>query len=222
MVKVASGKAKAISLEEKYDEPQARVEFEEAEEQVEYKLPDFRLTKYIKVFDDALPPNYCDKIVKTFREDGDNHIVRNGEGEKFVSCNIEKSAAWATISEAQRKIVEASLPVYAKSVEAHQNCFPKQSTLEDFYIYQFRDKDDVREVNVDITHYGQAKRYLTFMWFLTDDENFQIGFFDVQNTVSAKKGRLIIFPSTWTYPYSIANFGEGKENFLMKTHLTML
>ena len=131
------------------------------------------------------------------------------------------SAAFEEISVAQRKIIEATLPVYAKAVMPHQSIFPERSMIEDIYVYQFRDDNDVRETNIDITNYGQARRYLTFIWFLTDDEDFEVGFFDVQNTVSAKKGRLLMFPSTWTYPYSIAN-SANNQNYLLKTHLTLV
>jgi hypothetical protein len=224
---VSSTKPSAISLEEKFDstEEDLRDKFEIpedglADEEEEVKV-DFRLTKYIKVFDDALPPMYCDKIVDMFRKDADNHVPRNADGQKFVSLNLDhNSSVWENISVTQRKIVESTMPVYAKSVAAHMNCFPEHSVLEDFYVYQFRDSKDVKEVGVDISNYAQARRYLTMIWFLTDDEDFQLGFFDVQNTVSAKKGRLIMFPSTWTYPYSIGNF-QDNENFLLKTHITL-
>jgi len=229
---VAKAKTGAISLEEKFDatdeEKKEKFELpsdELANEEVDYKV-DYRLTKYIKVFDDALPPQYCDKIVKMFREDADHHVVRNSlqeTGEKFVSLNIDSNndEDWGKISTTQRKIVEATMPVYVKSVRPHVNCFPEKSTLEDFYVYQFRDAEDVKETNIDVAKSSQVKRYMTFLWFLTDDEDFQIGFFDVQNTVSAKKGRLIVFPATWTYPYSIGNF-SGNENFIIKSHITQV
>jgi prolyl 4-hydroxylase len=223
--KAVGKKASAISLEETYDTPvddlKKRFEITGEIAEREEQKPDFRLTKYIKVFDDALPPEYCDKIVNKFLENADNHIVRGANGEKFVSLNIEMSAAFEEISVTQRKIIEATLPVYAKSVMPHQSIFPERSMVEDLYVYQFRDDNDVRETNIDITNYGQARRYLTFIWFLTDDEDFEVGFFDVQNTVSAKKGRLLMFPSTWTYPYSIAN-SKNNQNYLVKTHLTLV
>lgn len=231
MAKVASAKGGAISLEEKYDstteENKEKFELPSddlADEEVEVKV-DYRLTKYIKVFDDALPPQYCDKIIRMFREDADHHVVRSSleeAGEKFVSLNIDTNndEEWNKISVTQRKIVEATMPVYVKAVRPHINCFPEKSQLEDFHIYQFRDKEDVKETNIDVAKTSQSKRYMTFVWFLTDDEDFQLGFFDVQNTVSAKKGRLVVFPATWTYPYSIANFADN-ENFIMKTHISM-
>lgn len=212
---IASAKPGAVSLED-YDIPEVELVDEEEIE----REPDFRLTKYIKVFDDALPPNYCDKLIEKFGQDADNHIARNSDGENFISLNIEKSALWSEISVTQRKIIEATMPVYAKSVWAHENCFPEKSMIEDIYMYHFRDENDYRNINVDVTHYGQARRYLTFIWFLTDDEECELGFFDIQNSVSAKKGRLIVFPSTWTYPYSIA--GGTKPNYFMKSHITMV
>jgi hypothetical protein len=222
-----NAKSSAISLEMPLDDAQSPEEkfqlpdSDLADTTDEEVKPDFRLTKYIKVFDDALPQSYCDKILKLFREDGDNHIVRKDEGEHFVSCNIEKSEAWDKVSNTQRKIVEATMPVYAKSVSPHQAQFPEQSILEDFYVYQFRDDNDYKDIGVDTSNLAQVKRYLTFIWFLTTDEEFEVGFFDVQNTVSAKAGRLIVFPSVWTYPYAITNL-KDKENFLIKSHVCMV
>jgi hypothetical protein len=88
-------------------------------------------------------------------------------------------------------------------------------------VYQFRDENDYKDIGVDTSNLAQVKRYLTFMWFLTTDEEFEVGFFDVQNTVSAKAGRLIVFPSVWTYPYAITNLSNN-ENFLIKSHVCMV
>jgi hypothetical protein len=225
---LASAKGGAISLEmpiEDAQSPEDKFELPgedlaDTVDEEEVKV-DFRLTKYIKVFDDALPQSYCDKIIKLFREDADNHIVRDSGTENFVSCNIEKSASWEKVSYTQRQIVEATMPVYAKSVAPHQSQFPEQSVLEDFYVYQFRDENDYKDIGVDVSNLAQVKRYLTFIWFLTTDDDFEIGFFDVQNTVSAKAGRLVVFPSVWTYPYALTNIGNN-ENFLVKSHVTMV
>lgn len=215
----AKAKSKAISTEVPLVTVDELQNEKEEGQEVSFKI-DYRLTKYIKVFDDAIPEAYCEKVIRLFNDDKDNATVRNNDTEKFVALNIENSEMWKPISLTQRKIVEATMPVYAESVMPHQSCFPEQSLIEDFYIYKFRDENDVRKINVDIKHYGQARRYMTMIWFLTTDDDFELGFFDIQNSVRAKAGRLIMFPSTWTYPYSMVN---GKNpNFILKSHVALV
>jgi uncharacterized protein YfbU (UPF0304 family) len=213
MVAVAGKKSRAIPALEKK---------KEVVEDTTSKLDtlDLSLARYIKVWDDALPQEYCEKVISLYAEAGEYQIVRTDSG-RFVSCNIDRaSTQFEKVSNTQKKIIEATLPIYAEVTKPSPECLPEKSVLEDTHIYHFRNETDVKTLGVDINHIAQAKRYLTLIWFLSEDEDFYLKFDDIGTKVESKVGRLLIFPSTWTYPYSIHN--SENQNYLMKTHLNWM
>ena len=180
---------------------------------------DMSLSRFIKVWDEALPEEYCEKVITQYAKAADFQIPRT-EGGLFVSCNIDRASDFEKVSNTQKKIIEATLPIYAEIAKPSSASIPEKSVLEDTYIYHFRNENDHKQLGIDINHIAQAKRYLTLIWFLSEDEDFYLKFSDIGAKVDSKVGRLLIFPSTWTYPYEIVN---GKnQNYLMKTHLNWM
>ena len=180
---------------------------------------DTSLGRFIKVWDQALPEKYCKKIIELYAKQGEHQLVRTDQG-SFVSCNIDRAPEMEKIAETQKSIIEATLPVYAEAVEPDPSSFPEQSTLEDSHIYHFRNENDYKEMAHDIQHVAQARRYMTLIWFLSESEDFYLQFGAFGAKVESKVGRLVIFPSTWTYPYQILN--SNKQNYLVKTHLDFI
>ena len=218
MVAVAGKKTGAISTEA----PVEDAEFEDVVDHSEKEIVmdgDTSLGRYIKVWDQALPEKYCKKMIELLAEAGEHQIVRTDIG-SFVSCNIDRAPQFEKVSETQKSIIEATLPVYAEATQPDPSSFPEQSTLEDLYIYHLRNENDYKEMGHDITHVAQARRYLSLFWFLSESEDFFLQFGAFGAKVESKVGRLVIFPSTWTYPYQILN--SSKQNYLLKTHLNFV
>ena len=217
MVTVAGRKAGAISTEQIED-----ADFEEVVDHSDKEIVmsgDTSLGRFIKVWDQALPEKYCKKIVELYASSGEQQIVRTDQG-SFVSCNIDRAPEMEKIAETQKSIIEATLPIYAEAVEPDPSSFPEQSSLEDSHIYHFRNENDYKEMGHDIKHVAQARRYMTMIWFLSESEDFYLQFGAFGAKVESKVGRLVIFPSTWTYPYQILN--SNKQNYLVKTHLDFI
>jgi len=213
MVKVAGKKAGAVSTEAGSKKKSKKSKGEE------FNTLDASLSRYIKVWDEALPEEYCQKMISHYAEAGEYQIARS-DGGLFVSCNIDRPTQFQKASETQKKIIEATLPVYADLTKPHPNSLPEQSVLEDTHIYHFRNENDHKEIGIDVAHIAQARRYLTLIWFLSDDPDFYLKFTDLGAKVESRAGRLLMFPSTWTYPYEIRN--GSKQNYLLKTHLNFI
>lgn len=213
MTKVAGKKMGAISTEE----PIVDAEFEDIP-QVEENT-DTSLGRYVKVWDQALPEKYCKKMIEMYSGAGEFQLVRTDQG-SFVSLNIERSDDFTKISDTQKNIIEATLPVYAEAVQPDSSAFPEQSSIEDIHMYHFRNENDFKEMGHDIIHFAQARRYLAMYWFLSEDPDFYLQFGTFGAKVESKVGRLVMFPSSWTYPYQIVN--SDKQNFLIKTHLNFM
>lgn len=209
MVAVAGKKSGAISTE-----PQVEEEVKEV-----VMNGDTSMGRYIKVWDEALPEKYCKKIIELYAGAGDHQIARTDQG-FFQSLNIDRAAGFEKIAETQNSIIEATLPVYAEATTPDPSSFPEQSTVEDIQLYHFRSENDHKTMGHDIQHIAQARRYLTMIWFLSDDPDFYLTFGAINAKIESKAGRLVIFPATWTYPYEIVN--SGNQNYLMKTHLSFV
>jgi hypothetical protein len=216
MVAVAGKRGGAISTEPQIED----AEFVDVPNESDVEInTDTSLGRYIKVWDQAMPENYCEKIVSMYANAGEFQIVRTDQG-SFVSCNIDRSDDFNKISETQKSIIEATLPVYAEACQPDPSVFPEQSSIEDIQIYHFRNENDYKEMGHDIKHFAQARRYLALFWFLSEDPDFYLRFGTFGAKVESKVGRLVMFPSSWTYPYEIVN-GE-KQNYLIKTHLNFM
>ena len=215
MVAVAGKRSGAISTEAIED---AEIVDAPKEEQVEINT-DTSLGRYIKVWDQALPEKYCEKMIELYAKSGDFHLVRTDQG-SFVSLNIERSDDFNKVSETHKSIIEATLPVYAETVQPDNSAFPEQSTIEDIQLYHFRNENDFKEMGHDIQHFAQARRYLGMYWFLSEDEDFYLQFGTFGAKVESKVGRLVMFPSSWVYPYQVVN--STKQNYLLKTHLNFV
>jgi hypothetical protein len=162
---------------------------------------------YIQVFDGALPGEFCAQMISSFNQMGRFH-VRNGQGFK---AGLEDSA-WTELnitplSDAgfqalfHQRIMEylsrynqrlgLTIPV-PPTAHFAELCIKRYvaGSGERFQPHF----DSINEV---------ANRYLVFLWYLNDVESGgETHFCDLDITVSARAGRLLMFPPYWMFQHA--------------------
>ena len=82
--------------------------------------------------------------------------------------------------------------------------WPRQNSLEQVKMMKFQHRTaDHFNRHIDVGDYASARRFVTYHMFLNDDfEDGDIHFDDIDYAIPAKRGRIVMFPATWTFAHS--------------------
>ena len=83
--------------------------------------------------------------------------------------------------------------------------------------YQHKTEDQFKR-HIDVGDHNSARRFLTYHMFLNEVEGGEIVFDDIDFTVEPKQGRVVMFPSTWTFPHSYMP-PKGDDKYAISTYL---
>lgn len=165
------------------------------------------IEKYIRVYDDVLPETLCKNAIKMFEERTDLEDWDRDGRPNFKQWNLtayleeNSDGDWGLIHNAFIESANKYVHQYMEDCECRQ-FFPVKSTIEQFRIKKYRaGTDDRFDRHVDVGDYASARRFLVLFWYLNDVTEGGGTQFDTM-TVLPKRGRLLIFPPTWTYPHS--------------------
>ena len=159
-----------------------------------------RLSELVKVYDDALPAEFCDQTVRAF-DRATSAMQRNDEVRQFDELVIDGSPEWAQSNLILEQAKEQALARYIREVPGH---YPEQRDFEAFRIkrYAAQRQDQFRE-HVDAYDRISGLRYLVCFWYLNDVERGgETLFTDLDLKVRARRGRLIMFPPYWMYAHA--------------------
>ncbi len=159
-----------------------------------------RLSELVRVYDDALPGDFCDQTVRAFdRTSG--AMERHDPVRQFDELVIDGSPEWAQSNLQLERAKEQALEQYCREVPGH---YPIQRDFEAFRIkrYAASRQDQFRE-HVDAYDRISGLRYLVCFWYLNDVyEGGETVFTELDLKVRARRGRLIMFPPYWMYAHA--------------------
>jgi hypothetical protein len=184
------------------------------------------LTDYIKVYDDVLPKETCEQLIKAFSESEDGHEKFEYDGRpNFTQLNITDYAdknpesVWHPLHDL---LVQASHKMgVAYMTELGMGHFwPDQNALEQYRMKWYKnDGVDRFDTHVDVGNHESAKRFLVMFFYLNDvEEGGETDFPTLDFTVKPKAGRLVIFPPLWTYPHT-GKPPISDDKFIIGTYL---
>ena len=181
------------------------------------------LNHYTKVYDNFLSDNVCDQYVRCFEETMvkdraeviDTSICYGKEvgaaGQPICgNCNCQRMnpMGFDRFIPLNKIALNQFLDVvdrYIKDVDLHKSQWPVNYGYEEFRMKRFLvsdggpDSEQFKD-HVDVTSHEGGKRFLIMMVYLNDD--FECGetvFPVLGDTITPKKGRLLLFPPTWNY-----------------------
>lgn len=181
------------------------------------------LGSYIQCFDDALAPDLCAQMVGTFEKLSRFH-TRNGRGampqlgeSAWTELNVSKVADDSTQSFFRNQIVEY-LQRYNRTLRLSAP-IPARDRIEHLRIKRyFAAAGDQFQPHFDSLDYT-SNRYLVYIWYLNDvADGGGTDFPDLGIQVSAKAGRLLMFPPYWMFQHAGLP-PKSNDKYIMSTYL---
>lgn len=165
------------------------------------------LRRFIQIFDGALDTAFCARMIDTF-DQLSGAQARNGRGllkhlesSSWTELNVSKSAD-AGLAGYFREQAASYLARYNEA--AHLTIpIPLRPRMEDLRIKRYSvavgDRFQPHFDSLDYT----SNRYMVFLWYLNDvATGGETMFCDLDVKVSARAGRLLMFPPFWMFQHA--------------------
>ena len=168
-----------------------------------------QLEKYIHIESDAVPLDFCDEIVKEYDDDEyERGTINDYERSRYRECDVIILSDEKIIeknNKSRKRIDKKIYDIINRNIEKYLQDY---STLnfnlkEDtgYQLLKYKPGDYVTE-HID-TSSGEH-RTLSCSLALNDGyEGGELAFFDGELKYKLKKGDMMIFPSSFTYPHQV-------------------
>ena len=181
----------------------------------------------IRVYENALDEQFCDKIIRQFKRDrklqtgpggqklGDTYI--GSPDSKWTELRIDDLAKWDPI---RQKLVESCQVHSQKYIDNVEGYLPERAALETFRLKWYRiSKKEQFGPHIDVDCLERSNRCLAFLWYLNDvSRGGETNFMTLDHKVPAKKGNLLIFPPFWMYPHA-GEAPETNDKYIISTFM---
>lgn len=172
------------------------------------------MTQYIKEFKYSIPPALCDEIIELYEKTegkypGETYSGHNKNIKNTMDFIVPKDdVVWCKIETFLYKELAKKLILYFeildKTIVIHNyKYFRNRDLFSTCFLVQRYEKNSGKYVyHDDFLQNDNSHRIITFLWYLNDVESG--GFTEFWNSFKIKpeKGKLLLFPSTWSYPHS--------------------
>jgi 2-oxoglutarate-Fe(II)-dependent oxygenase superfamily protein len=181
------------------------------------------LANYIKTYDDALPREFCARLVDGFEQSVERQ-ARNGRG---VREGLEQSA-WTEL-DIGRQADKAFLGFFLAQIEAYLGRYnsdlglsipiPLRPGTDRLTLKRYRPGgDEGFQPHFDSID-TVSSRYLVFLWYLNDvAEGGETVFCDLDIKVAPRAGRLLMFPPYWMFQHAGLPPVSG-DKYILSTYL---
>jgi prolyl 4-hydroxylase len=181
------------------------------------------LRHYVRVYDDALPSTWCTRLLKGF-DALSAHQARNGrelraglEDSAWTELNVSRHGDPLTAGFFRGRIDEA-LARYNADVQLDLP-IPNSPVFADLVLKRYRPNSAERfQLHFDAINH-LSNRYLVLLWYLNDVELGGATHFprlDIE--VTARAGRLLVFPPYWMYQHEGLPPRSG-DKYILSTYL---
>ena len=165
------------------------------------------LRHYVRWYDDALPAEFCQQLVDGFEQMTHAH-VENGRG---VRAGLEASK-WTEIhlsryaDQSMKDLFRGQIDHYLARYNEEMGLglpIPSSSRTADLGFKRYAaNREDGFQPHFD-SMYDKSDRYLVFLWYLNDvAEGGETRFTDLDFSVQARRGRLLMFPPYWMFQHA--------------------
>jgi hypothetical protein len=170
---------------------------------------DLPIDNFIFVKDNVLDKNTCEKIIQLFESDNEKSRGKIGDG--FIDINYKKtfdlpvshSDKWKELDEIVFSYLSPQLSEYL--IKLYEDAPPSISLFYSSHIFdngyqiqKYEKNSGFYKWHSDIKTYDNQTRFITFLFYLNDVIEGGETLF-INGKVNPKAGRLLLFPSTWTY-----------------------
>ena len=168
-----------------------------------------QLEKYIHIESDAVPLDFCDEIVKEYDDDEyERGTINDYERSRYRECDVIILSDEKIIeknNKSRNRIDKKIYDIVNKNIEKYLQDYSTLNfnLIEDtgYQLLRYKTGDYVTE-HID-TSSGEH-RTLSCSLALNDGyEGGELAFFDGELKYKLKKGDMMIFPSSFTYPHQV-------------------
>ena len=162
------------------------------------------MEKWIKTYPKMFSKEECAGLIEWFEIlDENNQLVQTKlEGHReFDEVNLNNFREQTLKMQLDvYKRFDDILEKYKKDVKVHEKALPEKSAWEELRIKRYRAGIGNFLDHVDVGDSISARRFLVFFLYLNDvAEGGETEFPDLDLTISPECGKLLVFPSIWTY-----------------------
>lgn len=181
------------------------------------------LARYVQWFDNALDAAVCQRMIESFQQLS-RLQTRNERG----SIKALGSSAWTELNVS--KVADAPFEgMFREQIQRHLELYnertaltlqvPSRDRLENLRIKRYLVKEsDQFQPHFDAQDYT-CNRYMVFLWYLNDvDEGGETEFCDLDLRVSARAGRLLMFPPYWMFQHAGLP-PRSNDKYIISTYL---
>jgi len=181
------------------------------------------LNHFIRTYDHDLDPQLCEQMIGSFHA-LERFQRRNGRG---VRAGLEESA-WTELNVSKlsdpafqsmfRAQIDRALARYNEDVGL-QIAIPNSPAISELMMKRYRPGADERfQTHFDAIHHV-ANRYMVLLWYLNDvAEGGETRFPQLNISVQARAGRLLMFPPYWMYQHEGVPPLSG-DKYIISTYL---
>ncbi len=181
------------------------------------------LKSFIRVYDADLEPEFCQKLLTSFaglerfqQQNGRN--LRGGLADSsWTELNVSRMSDAGFLSFFRLRIDHA-VAAYNRDVQLTIPV-PNSPVISDLIMKRYRPARDERfQLHFDAVNH-LANRYLVLLWYLNDvADGGETRFPQLDVTVSARAGRLLMFPPYWMYQHEGIAPRSG-DKYILSTYL---
>lgn len=184
------------------------------------------LNHFIRTYDHDLDPRLCEQMIGSFHA-LERFQQRNGRG---VRAGLEESA-WTELNVSKlsdpsfqamfRLQIDRALARYNEDVGLHI-AIPNSPAISELMMKRYRPGGNERfQTHFDAIHHV-ANRYMVLLWYLNDvAEGGETRFPQLNISIQARAGRLLMFPPYWMYQHEGVPPRSG-DKYIISTYLLFI
>ena len=181
------------------------------------------MENYIRTYQKKFSDDECSGMVNWFEvQDEHNyteHTVLQGH-RKFDEINLNKHRE--ETMQTQLDIYDRFgriLETYKQDVKLHPKAWPEESKWEEIRLKRYKANSGNFLNHVDVGNHDSARRFLVvFLYLNTVEKGGETEFPTFDLKVSAERGKVLVFPSTWTYLHR-GNTPISNDKYILGSYL---
>ena len=172
----------------------------------------------IKVYDNVIGDDYCDKLIEKFKYNTQLHQNFDDRGMIFTQINIQK-AGWLTDVKFLSNTFQQYFEKYKEDCGIIKQLMPVSYIIEPVRMkrYLANDYDEFKQ-HVDVNQKTNCTRFLVFFIYLDNNIKGKTIFPNLSREIDCKKGSLLIFPPMWPWLHA-GQKAARKSKYIMQSYL---
>ena len=155
---------------------------------------------FIRVFNDVIPHELCDELIKKFEENTDQFDKVEQSSADFTQIDFSQDEMWREERNKLYTILQKQIQEYKMQVGVTEQMWPKRYTFEGMRMKRYMPdgKEEFRP-HVDVTGPENMKRFLVFFLYLDDNDEGATTFPLLKKGSPCRKGSMLVFPPMWPW-----------------------